>query len=75
MSIATLSSAQFRRAAEIKDTMADLERELNQLLGGAVATKPVETVAKKRRTMSAAGRKRVAAAQRARWAKLKTAKK
>jgi hypothetical protein len=75
MSIATLSSAQFRRAAEIKDTMADLERELNQLLGETVAAELVETVAKKRRTMSAAGRKRVAAAQRAWWAKLKAAKK
>jgi hypothetical protein len=75
MSIATLSSAQFRRAAEIKDTMADLERELNQLLGETVAAELVETVAKKRRTMSAAGRKRVAAAQRAWWAELKAAKK
>jgi small-conductance mechanosensitive channel len=34
-----------------------------------------QTVAKKRRPMSAAGRKRVAAAQRARWAKWKAARR
>jgi hypothetical protein len=33
------------------------------------------TVAKKRKTMSAAARKRIAAAQRARWAKWKAAKR
>lgn len=36
--------------------------------------KPAKTRAK-RRTISAAGRKRIAAAQRARWAKLKAKKK
>jgi small-conductance mechanosensitive channel len=34
-----------------------------------------QTVAKKRKTMSAAARKRIAAAQRARWAKWKAAKR
>jgi hypothetical protein len=32
-------------------------------------------VARKKRTISAAGRKRIAAAQRARWAKVRTGKK
>lgn len=35
----------------------------------------VQRVAKKRRTMSAAARKRIAAAQRARWAKWKAARR
>jgi len=35
----------------------------------------VQTVARKRRTMSAAARKRIAAAQRARWAKWKAARR
>ncbi|MBZ5550771.1 MAG: hypothetical protein LAO22_22900 [Acidobacteriia bacterium] len=34
-----------------------------------------QTVGKKRRTMSAAARKRIAAAQRARWAKWKAARR
>lgn len=63
---------------QLKDEQARLKKELNGVsaaltafgrvyLGGA---KPV-----KRRTISAAGRKRIAAAQRARWAKVKASQK
>lgn len=45
-------------------------------LGNVKATKTQsQTGAPKKRTMSAAGRKRIADAQRARWAKVKAAKK
>jgi len=50
-----LSAAQLRRAAEIKDTIADLENELNQLLGESITAVPV---AKKRRKVSATTRKK-----------------
>ena len=68
----SLSAAQFRRAAEIKDKIAGLESELNRLLGESVAVKPVS---KKRKKLSAATRKKMAAAQQARREKDRAAKK
>ena len=51
-----------------------MERVIEML--GGVKTVSIDTVVgKARRKISAAGRKRIAAAQRARWAKLKAAKK
>ncbi|MGA2356756.1 MAG: hypothetical protein ABSG02_19860 [Terriglobales bacterium] len=38
-------------------------------------TKPAPATARKKRTISAAGRRKIAAAQRARWAKIKARKK
>ena len=73
-SIASLSARQLRRAADIKDKIQSLEKELEQILGSS--TKPATPAApKKRRKMSAAGRARIAAAQKARWVKIKGAKK
>jgi hypothetical protein len=69
-SIANLSAQQLRRAADIKDKIQSLENELHRILGSSV--KPAAAVApKKRRKMSAAGRAKIAAAQKARWAKAK----
>ena len=69
----SLSSAQLKRAAAIKDQIEDLNRELAGLLGSpATASKPAKGARKG--GMSAAGRAAVAAAQRARWAKIKAAK-
>ena len=70
MSLTNLTSKNLRRAAAIKDRITKLQAELSRLLEGAEA----ESV-KKRRKMSAAGRARIAAAQRARWAKVKAGKK
>ena len=71
----TLSSTQLRHAADIKEKIASLEKELATIIGApATAETPVVKPAKKKRTMSAEGRARVAAAQRARWAKIKAAK-
>ena len=69
-SIANLSAQQLRRAANIKDKIQSLENELGRILGAS--TKSSNAVApKKKRKMSAAGRAKIAAAARARWAKVK----
>ena len=73
----TLTSAQLKHAADIKEKIASLEKELAAIFGAptlAAKTLVVKPV-KKKGGMSAAGRARVAAAQRARWAKIKAAKK
>jgi hypothetical protein len=68
--MASLSSKQLRRAADLKDKIQSLENELGRILGAS--TKSIATVApKKKRKMSAAGRAKIAAAARARWAKVK----
>jgi ribosomal protein L15 len=68
-----ISATQLRRAANIQDKIESLQSELNQLLGnGSVAAPKPE---RKRRKMSAAARAKIAAAQRARWAKVNAAKK
>ena len=73
-SLTNLSAQQLRRAANIKDKIQSLENELGRILGDS--TKSITAVApKKKRKMSAAGRRRIAAAQKARWAKIKAAKK
>ena len=77
-SITNLSSSQLRQAADLKEKISALENELSQLLGSTsqpVAVKPaVATAPKKKGGMSAAGRARIVAAQKARWAKIKGAK-
>ena len=73
-SIASLSAQQLRRAADIKDKIQSLEKELEEILGSATES-VIAAVPKKRRKMSAAGRARIAAAAKARWAKIKAAKK
>ena len=72
--IASLSAKQLRRAADIKDKIQSLEKELEQILGSSIKTAAPATP-KKRRKMSAAGRARISAAAKARWAKIKGAKK
>ena len=68
-----ISALQLRRAADIKDKIDSLQSELGTLLGdGSVAVPKLE---RKRRKMSEAARARIAAAQRARWAKVKAEKK
>ena len=69
-SITNLSAQQLRRAANIKDKIQSLEYELLRIFGASI--KPVVAVApKKKRKMSATGRAKIAAAARARWAKVK----
>jgi hypothetical protein len=70
-SITNLSIQQLRQAADLKERIASLEKQLGQLLG---STKTVATAPKKKKGISAAGRARIAAAAKARWAKIKAAK-
>ena len=63
-----LTSNQLRQAANLKDQIAGLEKQLHALLGQSIAShKP----AAKKSAMSAAGKAKIAAAQKARWAKIK----
>ena len=72
----SLTATQLKHAATIKEKITSLEKELVAILGGAPAAKaPAAKPVKKKRKMSAAGRARVSAAQKARWAKIKAAKK
>jgi hypothetical protein len=73
----SLTSAQLKRAAAIKEQITNLEKELVGILGKPTpATKtPAAKPVKKKRKMSAAGRARIVAAQKARWAKVKAGKK
>jgi hypothetical protein len=61
-----------RRAAEIKDKIQSLEGELSRILGPSHTVSM--TAAKPKRKMSAAARARIAAGQKARWAKVKGSK-
>ena len=76
--IINVSVQQLRQAADIKEKISALENQLSQLLGSATqpaGVKPAAATApKKKGGMSAAGKARIAAAQKARWAKVKAAK-
>jgi hypothetical protein len=72
MSIINLTPKQLRRAASIKETIEELQNELNKLAGGSTT---LAQTAKPKRRMSAAGRARIRAAAKARWAKVKGAKR
>jgi hypothetical protein len=69
-SITNLSAQQLRRAAAIKDQIQSLENELHRIFGSPAKT-ALSIATKPKGKMSAAGRARIAAAQKARWAKLK----
>lgn len=71
--IANLSAKQLRRAADIQEKIAALQDELTSYFGGS-ASSPAKAPRRKSR-MSAAGRARIIAAQKARWAKVKSGKR
>ena len=76
-SIANLSVQQLRQAADLKEKITALENELSQLLGSsskAVAAPSAVKSPKKNGGMSAAGKAKIAAAQKARWAKINATK-
>jgi ribosomal protein L15 len=71
-----ISASQLRRAADIQDKIESLQSELGKLLGnGSADTTDSATPERKRRKMSKAARAKIAAAQRARWAKVRSGKK
>jgi CelD/BcsL family acetyltransferase involved in cellulose biosynthesis len=65
--LSSLTAAQLHRAADLKDQIAKLEKTLASILGSTSATNS----APGKRKMSAAARAKIAAAQKARWAKAK----
>jgi hypothetical protein len=70
MNITDLTPQQLRRAASIKEKLDALNKELRRLLDGVTSNGATS----KKRTMSVAARRKIAAAQRARWAKRKRAR-
>jgi hypothetical protein len=62
--ISNLSAQQLRKAATIKDRIDSLQSDLDQLLGSSNSS------SSGKRTMSASARAKIAAAQKARWAKV-----
>jgi hypothetical protein len=65
-----LTVNQLKRAAAIKEPIEALNKELRGILGAPANTRAAP---KKKRTMSAATKKQIAAAQKARWANLRRA--
>lgn len=81
MNLSNLTAAQLKHAADLVEKIEALNAELAGVLGSSEAPvaseAPVVTPGKrgpKKGGMSAAGRARIAAAQKARWAKVKSAK-
>jgi hypothetical protein len=68
-----LSSKQLRQAATLKERIQSLEKKLGRILGSPTG-QVAPAVPSRRRKMSAAGRARIVAAQKARWAKAKGTK-
>jgi len=71
----SLPAAKLKRIISLKAQIERLESKLASLTNGAPA--PFKAAAKiigKKRTMSAAGRRKIALAQKARWAKVRAAK-
>jgi hypothetical protein len=60
-----LTVNQLKRAAAIKEQIEDLNKELRSILGTPATTRAAPT---KKRTVTAATKKPIAAAQKARWA-------
>lgn len=72
MDILNLTAKQLRQAAAIQERIQSLQAQLSQILGGANsgASAAAPFIAGKR-NLSAAGRARISAAAKARWAKLR----
>jgi hypothetical protein len=69
--LSSLTVNQLRNAADLKEKIGALNKELASILG---ASAPVSAKAPKTSTMSAASRAKIAAAQKVRWAKVKGTK-
>ena len=79
MNLSNLSVRDLKNAVTLKTRLEKLQSQLSDLLGGngKPGRKAVVEVdgRKRRRKMSAAARAKIAAAQRARWAKVRTGNK
>jgi hypothetical protein len=70
--ITNLTSQQLRRAAELKDRIAGLQKQLGQLLGASAPA--ASNAAPKKKKMSAAAIAKIRAAAKARWARVRASK-
>jgi len=74
-----LTFQQLNRAAAIQAKIEALQRELDSVLGGSASVSPrtakPATTSRRKRILSAEGKARIIAAQKARWAKVRAAKK
>jgi hypothetical protein len=66
--LSSLTTGQLRRAAELKEQIETLNQQLDAIWG----TPASSNIPLKKRGISAAGRARMAAAAKARWAKART---
>ena len=71
MNLHDLTITQLKRAAAIKERIEALNKELRAILGTPAKS---GAAPKKKRTMSAAVKRKIAAAQKTRWANLRRAK-
>ena len=71
MDIYDLTINQLKRATAIKEQIEDLNKELRSILG---VSSNSATASTKKRTMSASVKRKIAAAQKARWANLRRAR-
>jgi|RhiMethySRZTD1v2_1073278.scaffolds.fasta_scaffold470806_2 hypothetical protein len=71
MNLFDLSPNQLKRAAAIKEQIDRLNAELRGIFGGLNNSRPAQG---KTRTMSAAAKRKIAAAQKARWANFRRGK-
>ena len=74
MNISELSPSQLRQAATLKERMAKLQKELDSILGTPTTSATAPDGPKQKRTVSAATRAKMAAAQQKRWAVKQPAK-
>jgi hypothetical protein len=72
-SFLNISAAKLRKASQLKERIEALHSELANLIGEIVPA-PIAKVHRKRRAMSAAARRRISEAAKARWAKWRTKK-
>lgn len=73
-SILNIPASKLRKASQLKERIEALNNELSNLLGEIVPA-PIANVHRKRRAMSAAAKKRISDAAKARWAKWRSNKK
>ena len=71
MNLLDLTINQLKRATAIKEKIEGLNKELRSILGVSAKS---GTASKNQRSMSASVKKKIAAAQKARWANLRRAK-
>jgi predicted component of type VI protein secretion system len=70
--VLSLSIDKLKQIVELKTQIARLQSKLESLAGAS--PEPVQKAVKKKRTMSAAARKKISLAAKARWAKFHAAK-